>query len=574
MRLTRFSYQNILKEFENDLSSAQFVSLSILGTDGLKHNPKNQMEYLLNRQDIMAFAPLQLGLTIGIPMQEKEKNTQKYLVKPYCFNVFPHSDCESYSRFQLNFKHMEYLRKEGFDINSIIYEGIPFKPISEFLNEEKIIDTACPISQPQSQVQAVALIYANSQFSGIEEWLNNTKDKPLDDPANRYEIDLEGVKQVMWKCLVSNLPIMFPKFTIETEYFHDEINVESALILRRTTKQLLEEKKQKQKLISNLRRLTEFFDNQKRCNRNFDSVLEYIYKIAENYNVALPDRKDTDLLKEFYIKTSSIELLLKQQSFWNWPKYINDISELLAKHIETIENDTLGFGKIAGLLIKYCHNSNKKVFIKSYSHLMLFYRAFIGELPISYQIFMKSANSLFRNCFIHMKTLEGGQSIGTYREVLQKAFQDGILNVDNKQNYIDLLSKNDVMYESLENAAWCVNEFDNNAKSNIIIPEKTPQDLYVVHDIDPLISKKRIMKRVYEKNRRSLAYYIDPIEDLIIFKEQKQDYIKSKLDLRDVSYKITSFEEYIKTIEAQNFKSSIAKIIGFATQNALPNNNK
>eukprot|EP01022_Parablepharisma_sp_SALTPOND_P032084 TRINITY_DN827_c1_g1_i1.p1 TRINITY_DN827_c1_g1~~TRINITY_DN827_c1_g1_i1.p1 ORF type:complete len:318 (+),score=17.61 TRINITY_DN827_c1_g1_i1:77-955(+) len=256
-------------------------------------------------------------------------------------NIFPHPGSLSHRWFDMNFKHIDRMKDNGFDLNSIVYEGIPFDSFLGSLRREKTSELVCPITSTHSPLEAVSLIYANSQFLGIEEWLNTTKHKDIDDPSNRYEIDLEGVKRPMWGCLVKNLPLMFSNHILEAEYDYDEVNAEATLTLRRTTKGRLEKKEKYNRTIRMLRALVEFFEAQKCCNKNFDSVLGYITTKAREKGIKPPNSEATELIKWFYIKPNTLELLLKQQTIPKLPNDVYAIAELLANHYEEIHADTL-----------------------------------------------------------------------------------------------------------------------------------------------------------------------------------------------------------------------------------------
>ena len=81
------------------------------------------------------------------------------------------------------------------------------------------------------------MIYCNSHFLSIREWLKKTEDLPIDHPLNEFRVDILFTRFMLFNSLLKNLPRMFPDYVLDARVHID--HEESYIVIKRTTEEAL-----------------------------------------------------------------------------------------------------------------------------------------------------------------------------------------------------------------------------------------------------------------------------------------------------------------------------------------------
>ena len=83
------------------------------------------------------------------------------------------------------------------------------------------------------------IIYCNSQFLDIKNWLEKVRSLDINDERNILRVDISFTRAKLFNSLIKNLPAMFPKDILDYELStgEGENHNEMYLIIKRTTEE-------------------------------------------------------------------------------------------------------------------------------------------------------------------------------------------------------------------------------------------------------------------------------------------------------------------------------------------------
>ncbi len=334
--------------------------------------PLTERKYWDLRSQASSTMALQLGITAVTHLKNQVR------LDPFNIPLFLQKDPHMQT-FDLAVSQVKKLAK--LDFNSLFYDGVPFTTLlsySHVLEATGKKSTGSDADTPEP----VHVIYANQKFKEISKWLARTTNRSMDDPENSYEIDIEGVKKGSWSFLVQSLPTIFPKCVLEAEVEKDELGMEQTLVLRRSTKERLEAKKERERKTHERENMVSFFRGRRVCKDSESRVVELLQEIAASSG---KPRLADPVVKQVRLLYQKPELAAPD----------NKDHELIAGLVgqdSDLLSDPVGATRAVAMIMRH----RKPVVINSGIYgLMVLYRNFVAPLPPSLEIF----KSQIAGCF-------------------------------------------------------------------------------------------------------------------------------------------------------------------------------
>ena len=175
MNINRFNYRRALPLVAQSLREADFIAFDFefsglqCDNDALANHQSDSIElrYWKYKENISQFTPLQLGLC-GFKYEPESRTLQ---CLPFNFYVLPAAP----KTFLSQVASLHFLSDNNFDFNKLVYESCSYMSIEEYTQAKQ---TGLPsITTPVALNDPECIIYCNSQFNSIQDWLD--KARPL-----------------------------------------------------------------------------------------------------------------------------------------------------------------------------------------------------------------------------------------------------------------------------------------------------------------------------------------------------------------------------------------------------------
>ena len=232
MNINRYNYRRALPVVVQSLREADFIAFDFefsglqCDDETLSNHQSDTIElrYWKYRENIRQFTPLQLGIC-GFKYSQESRSLECF---PFNFYILPASP----KTFLSQVASLHFLADNNFDFNKLIYESCSYVSIDEYSKQKQ--QTASKPSFTEYK-DPECIIYCNSQFTAIKEWLDEARAK-LSEGNQVKLLDISYCRQKLFASLQANLSQMFPDDLLESKVISNGLNPELLMEIKLTTK--------------------------------------------------------------------------------------------------------------------------------------------------------------------------------------------------------------------------------------------------------------------------------------------------------------------------------------------------
>ena len=133
MNVERNNFFEILPTILKRISNAHFIAFD-LELSGIPERGQNRDKGRASRQEryaeLKAAAEKYQILQVGLTIVEEDRANNRYLIRPFNFNLSPLVEDETYVGVERDFTYsssaVNFLRREGYDMSSPFSSGVPY----------------------------------------------------------------------------------------------------------------------------------------------------------------------------------------------------------------------------------------------------------------------------------------------------------------------------------------------------------------------------------------------------------------------------------------------------------------